>query len=309
MLKNKITPDQYCFKMWTEYLDKNPVNKYISSADKSIVIIIWCFLRRNAMSVENKSAPYYLFGSDANICHLVSDMSQSEFLQLVAAILLAAVVNSSGTNCPPGCSFDNMESNTTIVCSDVNWTRIPENLETSLKVIDFSNNKIEQLTADTFKELKELINSGYDLEGYVNPKNPSNKHASVHGWKISNPASTTVPLASASNFPQCVSYPRNDKTIEMQHHGNGSRNPSPKQKPSQSRVDMSSTLEPLLDNREEYHRRQVYSKTTVPVGVREGFDNQTNLCRDRGLNPGPPAQKSETLPLSRQVTLFIPEYH
>nr|CAD7585579.1 unnamed protein product [Timema genevievae] len=31
--------------------------------------------------------------------------------------------------------------------------------------------------------------------------------------------------------------------------------------------------------------------------------NQINLCRDRGLNPGPPAQKSDTLPLSRQVTL------
>nr|CAD7572182.1 unnamed protein product [Timema californicum] len=27
-----------------------------------------------------------------------------------------------------------------------------------------------------------------------------------------------------------------------------------------------------------------------------------NLCRDRGLNPGPPAQKSDTLPLDRQVT-------
>nr|CAD7573025.1 unnamed protein product [Timema californicum] len=32
------------------------------------------------------------------------------------------------------------------------------------------------------------------------------------------------------------------------------------------------------------------------TGVKEGFGNQINLCRDRGLNPGPPAQKSDTLP-------------
>nr|CAD7595063.1 unnamed protein product [Timema genevievae] len=36
--------------------------------------------------------------------------------------------------------------------------------------------------------------------------------------------------------------------------------------------------------------------------VKEGFGNQINLCRDRGLNPGPPAQKSDTLPLDHQVT-------
>nr|CAD7411976.1 unnamed protein product [Timema cristinae] len=35
-----------------------------------------------------------------------------------------------------------------------------------------------------------------------------------------------------------------------------------------------------------------FSHTTV----KEGFSNQINLCRDRGLNPGPPAQKSDTLP-------------
>nr|CAD7200059.1 unnamed protein product [Timema douglasi] len=34
--------------------------------------------------------------------------------------------------------------------------------------------------------------------------------------------------------------------------------------------------------------------------VKEGFGNQINLCRDRGLNPGPPAQKSDTLPLDHQ---------
>nr|CAD7403241.1 unnamed protein product [Timema poppensis] len=36
--------------------------------------------------------------------------------------------------------------------------------------------------------------------------------------------------------------------------------------------------------------------------VKEGFGDQINLCRDQGLNPGPPAQKSDTLPLDRQVT-------
>nr|CAD7265784.1 unnamed protein product [Timema shepardi] len=35
--------------------------------------------------------------------------------------------------------------------------------------------------------------------------------------------------------------------------------------------------------------------------VKEGFGNQINLCRDRGLNPGPPAQESDTLPLDHQV--------
>nr|CAD7585497.1 unnamed protein product [Timema genevievae] len=34
--------------------------------------------------------------------------------------------------------------------------------------------------------------------------------------------------------------------------------------------------------------------------VKEGFGNQINLCRDRGLNPGPSAQKSDTLPLDHQ---------
>nr|CAD7575338.1 unnamed protein product [Timema californicum] len=32
----------------------------------------------------------------------------------------------------------------------------------------------------------------------------------------------------------------------------------------------------------------------------EGFGNQINPCRDRGLNPGPPAQKSNALPLDCQ---------
>nr|CAD7437938.1 unnamed protein product [Timema bartmani] len=36
--------------------------------------------------------------------------------------------------------------------------------------------------------------------------------------------------------------------------------------------------------------------------VKEGFGTQVNLCRDRGLNPRPPAQKSDTLPLDHQVT-------
>nr|CAD7606885.1 unnamed protein product [Timema genevievae] len=44
------------------------------------------------------------------------------------------------------------------------------------------------------------------------------------------------------------------------------------------------------------------SSSSVPLSVKEGFCNQMNLCRDQGLNPAPPAQKSDTLPLDSQVT-------
>nr|CAD7417514.1 unnamed protein product [Timema poppensis] len=36
--------------------------------------------------------------------------------------------------------------------------------------------------------------------------------------------------------------------------------------------------------------------TAACFKVKEGFGNQINPCRDRGLNPGPLAQKSDTLP-------------
>nr|CAD7455757.1 unnamed protein product [Timema tahoe] len=36
--------------------------------------------------------------------------------------------------------------------------------------------------------------------------------------------------------------------------------------------------------------------------VKEGFGNQINLCWDQGLNPGPSARKSDTLPPGHQVT-------
>nr|CAD7406163.1 unnamed protein product [Timema cristinae] len=36
--------------------------------------------------------------------------------------------------------------------------------------------------------------------------------------------------------------------------------------------------------------------------VTKGFGSQINLCRDQGLNPGPPTHKSYTIPLDRQVT-------
>nr|CAD7448080.1 unnamed protein product [Timema bartmani] len=39
--------------------------------------------------------------------------------------------------------------------------------------------------------------------------------------------------------------------------------------------------------------------------VKEGFGNQINLCRDRGLNPGTPAQKSDILPLDCQITIYV----
>nr|CAD7260769.1 unnamed protein product [Timema shepardi] len=46
---------------------------------------------------------------------------------------------------------------------------------------------------------------------------------------------------------------------------------------------------------------------SVPLSekVKEGFGNQINVCRDQGLNPGPPAQKSDTLPLDHQVTNYV----
>nr|CAD7592155.1 unnamed protein product [Timema genevievae] len=39
--------------------------------------------------------------------------------------------------------------------------------------------------------------------------------------------------------------------------------------------------------------------------VKEGYGNQVNPCRDQGLNPGPPAQKSDTLPLDHEVTKYF----
>ncbi|CAG2063523.1 unnamed protein product [Timema podura] len=43
---------------------------------------------------------------------------------------------------------------------------------------------------------------------------------------------------------------------------------------------------------------------TERVQVKKGFGNQINPCRDRGLNPGPTAQKSDTLPLDHQLTYW-----
>nr|CAD7456681.1 unnamed protein product [Timema tahoe] len=50
-------------------------------------------------------------------------------------------------------------------------------------------------------------------------------------------------------------------------------------------------------------REVVIEEGNLGMGeVKEGFGNRINLCPDRGLNPGPPAQKSDTLPLDHQVT-------
>nr|CAD7197161.1 unnamed protein product [Timema douglasi] len=57
----------------------------------------------------------------------------------------------------------------------------------------------------------------------------------------------------------------------------------------------------------------IRSKTTEGVGTTSYYpfglyaltlmcNGRVNLCRDRGLNPGPPAQKSDTLPLDHQCT-------
>nr|CAD7198592.1 unnamed protein product [Timema douglasi] len=39
--------------------------------------------------------------------------------------------------------------------------------------------------------------------------------------------------------------------------------------------------------------------------VKEGFGNQIHLCRDRGLNPGPPVQKFDTLHLDHQIRIEL----
>nr|CAD7459612.1 unnamed protein product [Timema tahoe] len=45
--------------------------------------------------------------------------------------------------------------------------------------------------------------------------------------------------------------------------------------------------------------KDTLAETDEEDSVKEGFGNQINLCRDRGLSPGPIAQKSDTLPLDR----------
>nr|CAD7396547.1 unnamed protein product [Timema cristinae] len=44
-----------------------------------------------------------------------------------------------------------------------------------------------------------------------------------------------------------------------------------------------------------------HTSSSCIVEVKVGFGNQINLCWDRGSSPGPPAQKSDTLLLDRQV--------
>nr|CAD7601342.1 unnamed protein product [Timema genevievae] len=49
-------------------------------------------------------------------------------------------------------------------------------------------------------------------------------------------------------------------------------------------------------------RTDIDGEIGVRIPVMEEFGNQINLCWDRGLNPEPPALKSDTLPLDRKVT-------
>nr|CAD7424531.1 unnamed protein product [Timema monikensis] len=49
-----------------------------------------------------------------------------------------------------------------------------------------------------------------------------------------------------------------------------------------------------------YSPQQVPSYRNQPP-MKEGFGYQINMCQDRGFNPGPPAQKSDTLTLDHQV--------
>nr|CAD7450139.1 unnamed protein product [Timema bartmani] len=47
-----------------------------------------------------------------------------------------------------------------------------------------------------------------------------------------------------------------------------------------------------------------YSNRINFAQVKGGFGNKINLCPDQGLNPGPPAQKSDNLPLDQQLNLL-----
>nr|CAD7600187.1 unnamed protein product [Timema genevievae] len=62
------------------------------------------------------------------------------------------------------------------------------------------------------------------------------------------------------------------------------------------------TLTQSLQPQAQPNALRIFGKLEDMKEVKEGFGNQINLCRDRGLDPGPSAQKSDTLPLDRQVT-------
>ncbi|CAG2056070.1 unnamed protein product [Timema podura] len=59
----------------------------------------------------------------------------------------------------------------------------------------------------------------------------------------------------------------------------------------------------LVTSISDYCQSDVLDHATTYVEVKEGFGNQINLCRDRGLKSGPLAQKFDTLPLDRQEQL------
>nr|CAD7399353.1 unnamed protein product [Timema poppensis] len=74
-------------------------------------------------------------------------------------------------------------------------------------------------------------------------------------------------------------------------------------------LNRSTVSEPELGKSEDYSATWLFATVAptpsfhIPVTeVKEGFGNQINLCQDRGLNPEPQAQKSDTRPLDRQVT-------
>nr|CAD7408543.1 unnamed protein product [Timema cristinae] len=50
-----------------------------------------------------------------------------------------------------------------------------------------------------------------------------------------------------------------------------------------------------------YFKSSKYMPEARYLKVKEGFGNQINLCRDRGLNPKPPAHGSNTLALDHQI--------
>nr|CAD7458013.1 unnamed protein product [Timema tahoe] len=62
---------------------------------------------------------------------------------------------------------------------------------------------------------------------------------------------------------------------------------------------------PVTSDSTQLSFKLTFRRSSILFQVKEGFGNRIKLCRDRGLNPGPLAQKSDTLPLDCQVTYLI----
>nr|CAD7586633.1 unnamed protein product [Timema genevievae] len=55
----------------------------------------------------------------------------------------------------------------------------------------------------------------------------------------------------------------------------------------------------------ELNTTSVLANYATEAEVKEGIVNQINLCWYRGLNPGPPSKKTDTLPLDHQGRICL----